>query len=336
VARQTKKATGRRAAAQAANSRRRRRKRRGRKTIHYALLVIFVLAAGAILSFTAFFKVEEVRVVGCDRYSDTELIRDSGIRLEDNLLRVSTDQVEQLLLEKYPYIESVRVRRKLPPAIELQITQSVPSVAIMDGDEIVMITKQGKVLERGKLFIPPEIPVVKGISTVMQDPEWKPDPDKPDEEPRLIKVQPGQVLGVLSREGLVMLDYLFEAAEKTGFEHITNVDITNPLNMLIVFENRLLLKMGTEADLDHKLVFIQAVLEELEPSAQARIDASNAKSKKELVIKNITLEQALALEEGKRAGDSSGEAPGRESGFETPAEEQGDGQSGGEELSAEE
>lgn len=267
---------GKRTAARAANSRRRVRRRTGRRTIHFTAFLLFVLAAGVVLSLTTFFRIEAVYVVGTDKYSPEQVAADSGIELEQNLLRVSRGQVEQRLLEKYPYIASVELRRKLPPAVEIVVTQSVPAIAALEGDDVVLLTREGKVLERGRVLIPPDVLAVQGLPTA--------------------GTAPGQLLGEASADGLVMVNYLLDAVENTGFQNITNVDITDPLNMLIVYENRLLLKMGTEADLEHKLVFIQAALADMKPDEEGRIDVSNARTKKWLIVKSISLEEALALE----------------------------------------
>ncbi len=268
-----------RAQAKEANSRRRRKRRTGRKVIHYTLLVLFVLAAGAVLSVTTFFKVKEIRVVGSDKYLPAQIASASGIGLEESLLRVDTQQVRDNLLAQFPYIETVIVRRKLPPAVEIQVTQSMPAAALLEEDEVVLITKEGKVLERGDVFIPPDIPVVKGLGAK--------------------GVAPGQTIGEDSKEGLRMLGYLFDALAGSQFTEVTNVDITDPLNMKIVYENRLLLLLGTEADLPYKLDMLWAVIQDKPPDAQGRIDATNVKDKK-AIYKKITLQEALALESGKQ------------------------------------
>ena len=153
-----------RAKAQAENSRRRKKRRRGRRTLHFTALILFLIAAGAVLSFTVFFKIEEVRVVGTDKYSPDEVAAATGIQKEDNLLRIDKAAITEKLLGKYPYIESVEIRRKLPPAVEVIITQAQPEAAIPQGDQVVLINREVKVLERGILLVPDNIPLVKGIS----------------------------------------------------------------------------------------------------------------------------------------------------------------------------
>lgn len=261
----------------AANSRRRKKRRTGKKVIHYILLLTFVLAAGVVLSLTTFFKIEQILVVGTDKYTPADIIAASGIQKEENLFRVNAVQVRENLLTRFPYIQSVDIRRKLPPAIELRITQSVPAAAILEQDRVVLITKEGKVLEQGDLFVPNDVPVVKGLA--------------------VNGVVSGQMLGEDSEEGLRMLGDLFDALNAGDFGTVTNVDISDRLNMKIIYENRYLLLLGTEADLSYKLDMLKEIIAQEPPDGQGRIDVSNARDK-EAIIKDITLEQALASDRG--------------------------------------
>jgi len=246
------------------------------------LLVVFLLAAGAVLSLTAFFKIEAVSVVGTDKYPPEEIARASGIEVGQNLFRVSGSKVETALMEQYPYIESIELHRKLPPAIEIEIKQARPEAAVVEEDAVVLITQDGKVLERGRMMIPAGVPAVQGLNTE--------------------GAQPGTVLGEDAKDGLRMLEYLCKAINDTGFSQISNIDITNPLNMTVVYENRLLLKLGTEADLEHKLRFIQKVLDRIGDDAQGRLDVSNLTNSSKGNYKRVSLQEALELE---KKGDNT-------------------------------
>lgn len=271
-----------RANARAANAGRRRRRRRGNRTLHYMLLLIILLATGAILSFTVFFKIEGVEVLGADKYTPDEIAAASGVVLEENLLRIDKEVIRHNLLEKFPYIAEVTVRRKLPPVVEITVTQEEPAGAILQEGEVVLISWEGKVLERGVLLVPADVPLVKGIDAS--------------------GVQPGGILGAYTppklaagqeltaaqeaekekaegiQERLVMFRYLLEAMEQTGFTSLTNVDLTDRLNMQIMYENRILLKLGSEAQLTDKLRTIQFVLENnFDPDVTGTLDATDIK-----------------------------------------------------------
>lgn len=245
----------------------RKKRRTGKRTLHYILLLFFVVAVGVTLSLTVFFKIGDIQVVGVDKYSPEEIIAATGIELEDNLLRVPTAEIEEALLLEFPYLETVKVQRKFPPKVEIQVTQCVPQGAMIQGTQVGLITLEGKLLEKGEILVPPELPLIKGLD--------------------MSGVEPGEMLGGEDRpenqERLWMLEYFFEAADRIGFGPITNVDVTDRLNIKMVYEARLVLELGSEADMEYKMIFLQEVIRDLGPEDQARLDATRAREKRVLV-----------------------------------------------------
>ena len=243
-----------------------RRRRSGSRKLYYLMLLVFIFAAGAALSMTVFFQIEGIEVVGFDRYNRDHIIEVSGIEPGDNLLRLNVSQIEQDIIYAFPYIASVHVRRRFPPRVELVVAEYDPEIVISENGELALITLQGKILDRGQRVTPPEgIPVVSGL--------------------RLESYRPGQILSSPdnphNRERIVMLRYLFDAAQSVDFLPITNVDVSDRLNMRILHEDRLVLELGSEADLEYKLTFLHHVIENyVEPETQARLDISNARNRR--------------------------------------------------------
>ena len=240
-------------------------RRRRRRVLPYLILLIFVLAAGIALSMNAFFQIEDIAVIGSERYNEDQIIEVSGIAPGDNLLRLSSGQISQDIIYAFPYIATVNMRRRFPPRVEIIVTEHLPEMAVYENGELALITLQGKLLERGNRTSPAGLPVIRGL--------------------RLEGHQPGQMLGgahdPYNHERLVMLRYLFDAAYRVDFFPITHVDVSDRLNMRIVHEDRLVLELGSEADLEYKLTFLRHVIEnKVEPDAQARLDISNARERR--------------------------------------------------------
>lgn len=260
-----------RAGAQAANANRRKRRRRGRRTLHYMLLLLFLLAAGAVLSFTVLFKIEGVEVIGAEKYTPAEIAEASGVVMGDNLLRIDKTEIAAGLLERFPYLLTVEVRRKPPGTVEITVTQAEPVGAILQGDEVALIDREGKLLERGMLLVPETVPLVKGIDTAGVEPggclgEL---PEKPTEE------ETAKSAEVLER--MQMFRYLLDAMEASGFKSLTNVDITDRLNMRVIYENRITLELGSEAELPYKLALVKLVLEtHIGPDEVGTLNATEA------------------------------------------------------------
>ena len=263
-----------------------RRKRRSRLALHYTFFILFGVAVVITLSLTVLFKIESITVTGSDKYTESEIIEASGILIEDNLFRVPAAEIEQMLCEQYPYIEAVRVHRLFPPAIEIQIEQSVPVAALEQNGEYILITEAGKVLERGLLLLTDDWLLVKGVNVLGREPgdmlgEYFAEPRPRDETDveqgeRLKRNEAAKASAEQETEALKMINYLFDAIDETGFEGLTNLDISNRLDMHIMYENRLLLKLGSEASLAAKLLFVRVVVtERLEPTAHGIINAAD-------------------------------------------------------------
>ena len=112
------------------DTRRRVRRRRGSRALYSALLLLFLVAAGVVLSLTVLFKVERVTVVGTDKYPPDEVAAASGILPGENLFRIDKKAAVENILAQYPYLEEAEVHRRLPAAVQIDVVQSTPSAAI--------------------------------------------------------------------------------------------------------------------------------------------------------------------------------------------------------------
>ncbi len=74
------------------------------------------------------------------------------------------------------------------------------------------------------------------------------------------EAQVGSTLGPEAEERLRMLTYLVDALEHR-LPDVTQVDLTDRLNIQIVYQDRLLIQLGSEGDLEYKLQFVTYALE---------------------------------------------------------------------------
>ena len=70
-----------------------------------------------------FFKAEQIFVTGTSRYSQQQVLQASGIRQGGNLFLLNKHQAAASITEQLPYVESVRIRRQLPNALHIEITE---------------------------------------------------------------------------------------------------------------------------------------------------------------------------------------------------------------------
>ena len=89
------------------------RKRRLLRILFYGGIMAIVLTIFLILSFTVFFKIDSISVEGDTRYNEENIVASSMIRIGDNFFLCNTSPGENEIWKKFPYIESVRIEKKL-------------------------------------------------------------------------------------------------------------------------------------------------------------------------------------------------------------------------------
>ena len=302
----------------AAVDQRRRRRRTGRQALHYLLILAVAAAIMAALSLTVFFKIETVEVTGLTKYAAEEVIQASGVQVGQNLFRVSEKKVNGLLTQQFPYIQEVTLKRSYPARLTLEVTQAQPLGAALTAAGYVLIGNNGRILEAGVDAVDPEVTIVTGmylsditegrvLGTVVEEGEIL---YPADMEPLEERDEAGRLKSRSQLEqeeqarrqqaaqeearSFQILTSLAQAISETSFGNITLVDFSDPLNMMVVYENRVIIELGSQVDLAYKLQFVQYVLEEnLGEGFQGILDASTAASSKEVWSSSCNVQQEL-------------------------------------------
>lgn len=236
---------------------RRRRRKRYNYILYYMLLFLLAMAVGIVLSFTVFFKLETVKVTGRSIYTEYQITSQANLQLGENLFRFDLDEVAAQVLERFPFLDKVTVVRRLPSTIVIEVQPATPVGALYRDDLYLLFSESGKVLQVDSQVLPDGCYVVEGI---------------PSEG-----LLPGDSLQENATEELRMLRYLLDSVEKVGFTDITQIDLSDVYNMKLVYQDRITVELGSEADMDYKLQFVRHVLENnLEPDAAGTMTISVA------------------------------------------------------------
>ena len=102
---------------------RRRKARLKHLKVGFAIFLIFALIIGTVLSLTVLFPIKHVNTVGSNIYSGDELSKSSGL-FQKNIFTASEVKVLNNLREKYPFIDTVKLKRELPDRINLTVTDA--------------------------------------------------------------------------------------------------------------------------------------------------------------------------------------------------------------------
>ncbi len=236
--------------------RKHRRRRRGNNILWYLLILVFMVTTTIVLTTTVFFKIKNITVTGNEHYDDRSIILSSGILLEENMFRLKDQQIGDKLVEEYSYISKVKIRRKLPDTIVLEITEATPIGAIDAGAGYTLISEEGRVLECNTPVLPEEMPIVIGFS---------------EETPAQ-----GSYLDETDSENVKRMRLVMEAAENTGFSYFNIIDLSDPYDLKLYYQDIFEIVLGTDSNLEYKMELILKVIEtqDLLTSFRGIIDAS--------------------------------------------------------------
>ncbi len=95
-----------------------------------------------------FFKAEQIFVTGTSRYSQQQVLQASGIRQGGNLFLLNKHQAAASITEQLPYVESVRIRRQLPNALHIEITECAHPLALEQDGAVWLLNGSGTLREQ--------------------------------------------------------------------------------------------------------------------------------------------------------------------------------------------
>ncbi len=242
--------------AQAQNAKRHRKQRKRRQRLVVVLLLLFVLASAAVITSAVFFKITTVEVTGdTGKYSADQLIGTSGIVSGDNMFSFKTQTIEHAIETAFPYINNVKVKRKLPCVVEISVEQAQPSLAFMESTgKYTLLSADGKILETGAAK-PDGVMEVSGI--------------------KLENISAGQKVDKESVTDFETLDQITEALNHWKITGVQAIDLTDKFNITIRYNERVSIYVGSVSQISYKLQFVKYVLDNgLRENEVVIIDAS--------------------------------------------------------------
>lgn len=131
-------------------ARRRHSKRRGRGSFGflYKLLSVLVICAAILAAMTLFFRVDEIVVTGQKRYTEEEIRAASGVEPGSNLYLLNKYGIVRNILRELPYIEDIRVNRKLPDTLVIEVHESGRPFALVQDGSAWLVSVSGKIVEQ--------------------------------------------------------------------------------------------------------------------------------------------------------------------------------------------
>ena len=213
---------------------------------HYILLAAFCLAILFVMCYTVFFKLDQIQVNGCSVYSQAQIIDEIGAQKGESLFKVNISNAEKLLVGKLPYVRSVKISRKFPTTLKVDVQEEEVLGAVYTNEGFAILSTTGKVLETKVLALREGIPRIVGLVGLTYETGGY---------LRKSDTKDGELL-----DQIKVLQEVQKQLAANQLTDITYYDVGDILNIEVMLEDKLLLKLGSPSEMDYKLEFISKVL----------------------------------------------------------------------------
>jgi len=230
-----------------------RKRKKTRKKILLSIMLMLMICVGIL--FTPLFNLHEIEVNGNLKIKTDELIKASGFIMGENIFKFKLNESGERV-SQIPYVNSVFIKRKLPGRIEINVTESIPMGYISYNDKLLVVDKDGKVLEAKNEKINYQIPILSDFK-VSQFTLGKKINEKDEEK----------------------LKKTLEIAKNLYNNNLIDkiVSITSQKDdFYLIVNDNLKIVIGDTENLSGKLVMLKEVLNKLPEDATGIIDARNA------------------------------------------------------------
>lgn len=239
----------------------RKKKILARKILFSVCVILLVFAVLAVLSLTVFFKIDTITITGNSKYTTQQIESVLPIEKNKNLFLSDTSSAKEELETALPYIYNAEIERKLPSTITVKITETDNIYAIKNKDKTyLLLDKDLKVLETSVTKKPKNAIDIK--KATVTNPVAGSRAEFNDEQ--------------MSQDLLS----LTESISKLDLSETTSIYSDDINNNFIVYDNRIVFKLGSCDDLENKLYSALAAVEKLNetnPQAEGEMTVTGDK-----------------------------------------------------------
>lgn len=255
------------------------RRRKIRHIVTYSMIFAVVLIIGIVLSLTVLFKTENIKVEGNSLYEEEKIIQLSGVQMEENIFLAQLNATPQKIIDALPYIENARVDFKIPDTITITVKNAEAAYVIISNNQYFKISAAGRILEVSDNNTE-NLPII--IGSDIKD------------------TQVGQYAEFSDENVNKILKEINNCVDKNGYEGINYIDVTDTANISVIYDNRILIKIGLPEDIDYKLktamtIITQKIDGESVTKTSGTLDVSKCNSTKKSYFKDGTVPSLAAL-----------------------------------------
>lgn len=231
-----------------------RRRRRGRFSGLLKLFAVLIAGAAIVYALALFFRMDHIAVTGNARYTEAEVLEASGLETGGNLYFLNKFDVKETIFAALPYVEEVRIYRKLPDTLLIELRECTAVAGVESTHGIWLISDQGKLLELTDT-LPPGCPLIRGCEPVDPAP-----------------IQTVNFGEEAAYRGSVVLTLLREAEDREMRDKLGAIEMGDDAALSFGYMDRFTVRLPWTADVGYKLVSLSTVVDYLENNETGVID----------------------------------------------------------------
>ena len=231
----------------------RRRKRIRKLIVAFGFMIVFALVAAPIVIFGVF-RVKTIHLRGHMPYTNAELYDACPIKVGDNLIFADFEKAAEVMETKLPYLTGTVITRTLPNTITITGETATEKAAVeLSADRTYLLLDENLRIMKTFGYIPETAVVFK-----------TPEPASREKGEKLSFVPDKDENGVDKNENLTdsMLEIIAELEDEKIFDKTDYVDLRNLDDIRIVYDGRIMMKLGSASDLAGKIELGAQVIEQ--------------------------------------------------------------------------
>ena len=113
------------------------------RIIKYTFLSVCIVSAIIATAMSPLFNIKQINIQGNNKITNEEIISLSQIKIDENTYKTNIHKAQHKILEN-PYINDVKIKRKIPDKIVIIIEERKPTYMLEYGSGYVYISNQGE------------------------------------------------------------------------------------------------------------------------------------------------------------------------------------------------
>ena len=237
------------------------KKRKRRRTILHSTVGILIISTVLVVLSVVFCRVAKFTVTGESPYSREEIVNSVKACEGKSMFLIKTEKLEDLVESALPYTDNITISKQYPRGLRIEVSTAKKAFSVELSKNYYAVTNgRLKVLDATDK-LPEDTVTVKG---------------RP-----ISSYSAGQILSFTGKPGDdAIRDALIEIAqaiEDTALEDINMINIGDENNIYLVYDNRIIVKIGKAENLANKLSLAKKSLDEenkLSPAQYGELDVT--------------------------------------------------------------